>query len=549
MSRSFFKGKSTHAKIFTAISAVGIAVIIALNLLFTYLSTVSTMFVDLTVEGMYSLSTRMEAACDSLLLDSSGDERDVSLKFTFCADPDTLIASDLMRPTYYMALELSGKYDNIEVETVNVTYNPTAVSAYKTTSRDEIVSTDLIVSYGSKYRVVDGNTLWTSLPSYMGEYRIASVMSSLLAVEKPRAYFVTDHGETYYDPIFPDSEGSMALGEFADLLYDCGMEIKTLRLGEVDKIPDDCVLLIINDPTMDILADADRFDEMGYHSESEIIDMYLYGGGSVMVMKDPSVTLPNLEAIASEWGIMFNNCIIRDSDNKIGVDDTKFSAEYDTDEESFGYAYYSSYSTLSSAPKMAFKNAGYLSCAFVGTESVAEPGVANTSRTYAPFIGTYESAKAYHASGALYADTGYKCLAATSVRRQLDEYDSTSAYSYLFCVNSAEFLSNEIIGSQSHSNRDIVSTLVQNLARTDRYADTAIGGFSLNASDTYGGKIQANLTMAAEENSVFNGNYATTKKNSALTTAAQTWLTVLVVLPAAAALVVGVTVYIKRKFR
>ncbi len=547
MRRSIFRGKSLHTKIFTAITIVGILLVIGLNMLLTFFSTRSTMYIDLTTEGFYSLSENMRNACDDLFLDESGKERDVSLKFTFCADPDALIGSDLMRPTYYMALELKDRYDCVEVHAEDITYNPTLVSAYKTTSRDTIKQTDVIVSYGSKYRVVDATTLWTSIPSYVGEYRMATVMSSLLAIDKPKAYFVTDHKETFYDPRDAESEGSKALGEFADLLHDCGLEIDTLELSSVDRIPEDCVLLIINDPREDLRYDPGM--EYGYRSESEILDMYVYGGGSLMITKDPTLTLTNLEELAAEWGIRFNNCIVKDSDNAIGISDTKFSAEYDTDELEFGYAYYSTYASLSSAPKMAFKNTGYITCSFVGTDALPEPGASNTSRTYAPFIGTYDTAKAYHQEGALYADAGYKCLAAASVRKQLDSVDATNTYSYMFCVNSAEFLSNELLGSASHSNRDVLSTLVQSLARTDRHADTSIGGFSLNAGDNFGGKLTVSLAIAETENTVFLGNYGAVGENRGLSKSGRNWLFVLVMLPAAGALVLGAVVYIKRKFK
>jgi len=47
---------------------------------------------------------------------------------------------------YFMALAMDIRYDNLTVETCNITYNPTAVSQYKTTSRTKILPTDVIVS-------------------------------------------------------------------------------------------------------------------------------------------------------------------------------------------------------------------------------------------------------------------------------------------------------------------------------------------------------------------------------------------------------------------
>jgi hypothetical protein len=38
------------------------------------------------------------------------------------------------------------------------------------------------------------------------------------------------------------------MASFADLLTERGLNIKTLELSAVDKIPDDCAVLIINNP-------------------------------------------------------------------------------------------------------------------------------------------------------------------------------------------------------------------------------------------------------------------------------------------------------------
>ena len=220
------------------------------------------------------------------------------IKITFCTDPDYSIASDKMRATYFMALSLRNKFDNVEVETVNVALNPTAVSMYRTTSRDTISSADIIFSYGAKYRIVDGTAFWTKDNfSYNGEYRVASIIASLIAIDRPVAYFTTDHGETYYDPASPDSEMSVSLGTLADLLTERGLEIKTLALSGVDAIPDDCALLIINNPTKDFLCDEDRLDEFGYVSDIEKIDRYLMReSGAVIFNKAYDVTLPSFES-------------------------------------------------------------------------------------------------------------------------------------------------------------------------------------------------------------------------------------------------------------
>ena len=161
MKNSIFKGKSTRTKIYSVITVVGIVLILALNFTFTYFGGTNLWMADLTPEGFYTISDKMEKVCDEILgPDSSGNVKQI--KITFCTDPDYLIESDSMRATYFMALSLQKKYDNVTVEAVNVALDPTAVSMYRTTSREDIAASDVIFSYGAKYKIADALGFWTS---------------------------------------------------------------------------------------------------------------------------------------------------------------------------------------------------------------------------------------------------------------------------------------------------------------------------------------------------------------------------------------------------
>ena len=106
---------------------------------------------DLTSEGFYTLSDKMVEVCENILDPDDGDKKEIEI--TFCTDPDYLIGSDAMRATYFMALALQKKFDNVSVKTVNIALDPTAVSMYRTTSRDDITASDVIFSYGAKYKI------------------------------------------------------------------------------------------------------------------------------------------------------------------------------------------------------------------------------------------------------------------------------------------------------------------------------------------------------------------------------------------------------------
>lgn len=557
MKNSIFKGKSTRTKIYSAITIVAIVVLLAFNLLISHLFSKNLFIADLTPEGFYTLSDKMEAVCHEILdPDENGNVKNI--KITFCTDPDYLIGSDSMRATYFMALRLENMFDNVDVETVNVSLDPTAVSMYKTTSRDNITATDMIVSYGAKYRIVNAANFWTSDNfSYNGEYRMASILASITAINQPAAYFVTDHGETYYDPENPESEGSLATAYFAELLMERGLTIKTLALGDesLERIPDDCALLIINNPTRDFTYDPDRLDEFDYVSETEKLDRYLVNNaGAIIVNKAYDVRLQNLEYFLNEWGIAFGEGLVSDSENSLfkevgsEVDGSTFVGMYDNDEQSFGYAYYNSYSGLSSAPKMVFSNTGYLYCAFDGGEEMVEHGNKYGTRNYADFMKSADSAVVYTDDFIVSGIDEERTLIAASVRTHLDGYTSERTNSYIFCTNSADFYSNELLGNSSYANYNILASVISNISRTDRYATIELGGLSLN-SPTYGGKQTVSTTLSTTPTDIYSPDATeVVKTNKGLGNGAVIAYTIIVMSIPVSILTLGIVVFIKRKF-
>ena len=557
MKNSIFKGKSTRTKIYSAITIVAIVVLLAFNLLISHLFSKNLFIADLTPEGFYTLSDKMEAVCHEILdPDENGNVKNI--KITFCTDPDYLIGSDSMRATYFMALRLENMFDTVDVETVNVSLDPTAVSMYKTTSRDNITATDMIVSYGAKYRIVNAANFWTSDNfSYNGEYRMASILASITAINQPAAYFVTDHGETYYDPENPESEGSLATAYFAELLMERGLTIKTLALGDesLERIPDDCALLIINNPTRDFTYDPDRLDEFDYVSETEKLDRYLVNNaGAIIVNKAYDVRLQNLEYFLNEWGIAFGEGLVSDSENSLfkevgsEVDGSTFVGMYDNDEQSFGYAYYNSYSGLSSAPKMVFSNTGYLYCAFDGGEEMVEHGNKYGTRNYADFMKSADSAVVYTDDFIVSGIDEERTLIAASVRTHLDGYTSERTNSYIFCTNSADFYSNELLGNSSYANYNILASVISNISRTDRYATIELGGLSLN-SPTYGGKQTVSTTLSTTPTDIYSPDATeVVKTNKGLGNGAVIAYTIIVMSIPVSILTLGIVVFIKRKF-
>lgn len=557
MKQSIFKGKSTRTKIFSVITIVGVVLLLGLNLGLTYLGGTKLIMADMTREGFYTLSDKMIEICDDLVNPEGGSKKEIQI--TFCTDPDYLTANDKMRATYFMALSLQKKFDNFKVKTVNVQLDPTAVSMYKTTSRDTINPTDVIFSYGEKYKVVDASGFWTSNNfSYNGEYRVASIIASLVAIDRPVAYFVTDYGTTYYDPKNQDSDSSRSLSEFAALLDERGLEIKTISISdsELVSIPEDCALLIINCPTEDIKYDSDGLGNFNYVSDIEKIDRYLRReSGAVMLNMDyeelKKKDFSNLENFCKEWGIGFGHEQVTDKENAMFTtiggesDGSLFAGTYDPSEENFGYAYYGGYATLSSAPKMVFSNTGRVYCTMDMSESMMEDGNKYGAINYAAFIGTSDDAH-YRKDGFDYR--GEHTLVAASVRTNLDNYTNEKSSSYLFCSNSPDFFSNELLGNSSYANYDVLASVISNISRTDRYASIELGGISMN-SPSFGGKQTSSTQLSNSPTKVYSWDAKEILKyNRGLSNTAIVIYTIVVMAVPVAVMAFGIVVFIKRKF-
>ena len=540
---------SRRDKILSAVTVFSIVIVLVLNLLLAHVGRAGSAYVDITSEGLYSLTDAMKRECDFIdELDTDGRR----VKITFCADPDTLTASEITRVTYFMALKLAARYDNLEVETVNAEYNPTALAQYKSTSLKTINQSDVIISYGDRYRIVSANRFWVTsggeLWSYNGEYRMATLIKSVTSVNRPVAYFVTGHGESFYDAENPESEMSLRCAGIYDLIEERGMEVKTLDLSNVSAVPDDCVLLIINNPKSDFEFDSDRIDELNYISDTEKLDRYLVNRqGAIMVARDYDESrrepLPVLDAFLREWGFSFGDSMVLDDENHITRDDATYKdvvGKLDTDEDSYGYAIYGDISGVATAPPTVFSDTGYIECSYPGAESVPEDGTLSTGRNFATLVDTYDTAYAVtqDESGMLgVAKTGKMTLAATTSRIYLDSVTAENRYSYVFCANSPEFFSSDLLENLSYSNYDVVSALVENIARIDDFASIELGGISGNSQNVGGKRLESTELSLTP-----------TDEKDAFSVKTATGFTVAIMLVPTAVLVLGIVVSVKRKF-
>ena len=561
MKKISIKERFGRGALFSALTLFIIVALLVGNVALAYLGQRRMLFADLTPEGLYTLSDEMVKECSFVdeLTEKDTAGKTKKIEILFCTDPDILLSSALTRIPY-MATALDNKFENVTVNTVNSVLNPSAVSEYKTTSLTKIKPSNVIISYGSTYRIIDVKSLWgvndsDQYVSYNGEYKMASIIKSLTAVEKPEVCFVTNHGEEYYDVENPSSDMSQKLAAFYELLINRGFKVSTIDL-ENEEIPEDCVLLVINNPKEDLKSGS--LDNLYDYSEADKIDRYLVRDyGSVLATKDYEISLPIFEQLMFEWGIEFCEGIVKDDPSKGGALSgehvsgglgTDIVGKYITNDKSHAYEIYKDYATLPSAPRFIIPNTGYIKCSFKENSFKQEDGAFYADRNYSTFFTTSANAKAYDENGYLVSDSGMKDLMAVATRTELDGYTAEYSYSYIAAAHSPDFLSSDVLANASYANYDILTAIINNISRADRYASISLGGLSLNSS-SYGGKMLVNEGLSENDVDVFSNDASEViKVNYGISASEIVIYGVISFIAPIAALAVGIAVRIKRKF-
>lgn len=543
-----FLGKQGRRAMFTALSALVLVAALLLGIGANALKTEWNSYVDATPEGLYTLT-------DTFLEEIKGVEEDI--RIIFCDDPDRLMANDETRYVYVMAREIEKKKSNVTVETYNVERDPTAVQAFRATSSTVISSNHVIISTadGKRYRTLAASAFFSKDSSsgtyfaFNGEYKMASVLLSITALERPVAYFSIGHGESCYL-----SEGlSEAEREqhraFYQLLIDSGIDVQTIDLKERD-VPEDAVLLILNNPTEDFALTEDEMFSVNPRPALERIDRYLDNYGSLMVFKDPAVSLPALEEFLTEWGIEYvNGETVKDpkADADLSIDDTRdrFAVTYpQKDTDALGYNLFGDVAGLTSAPATVVEGSGYIRRSWLeDTHYVSR----NTSAMTSAVFRSPEGAKAYNEDGKVtQKQDGDYVLARLSARVTVEQ-DIEDYYAYVFCAATTSLTDTKYLEDASLGNYDIMFATVRFISRTDAYASTALGGLNYNTS-TFGGKrfqetALSDTPVEKWEKGVLIHTYP------AVTASVCVAWTVLVLVPAMAVGIVGIVICVRRKHR
>ncbi len=483
------RGKKRN--LLTLLLCVGLAVLLlALNLFLPYVLGEAAVYVDLTREGLYTLT-------DAFVKEVADIKQDVEI--VFLADKDYLLGNYETRYVYIMCQKLEKVNDRISIRHIDLAKDPHAADAFRTTKATELLWNDVIVNSGGRFKVLNATAFFTSendvYVSFNGEYRLATAILSVTRYpDGPYAYFATGHGEKYYVEGDEGSYGELSL--FAEMLGDLGLRVGKLSLDQVSEIPDDCVLLIFYETETDYASG----DKMDFYASSAIakLDAYLAKDKSMMVFRGAlAEPLPIFDEYLAEWGFAFDGTRVDSPEESLisssGGSGNRLVATYpDAETAAVGYSIFSDLLNLATPPKTVLENATSLRGTWKGETVICGE---NVTRYASAAFYAGEKAKIYDKNGYIVDRSSPIWLGAISSEAELSggEYQ----YTYVFASGSPHMITNAYLGDTSLGNGDVVFALLRTISRTDVFASGEIGGFDLNKN--YGGKMFDELHLSADE--------------------------------------------------
>jgi len=278
---TFSTKRLTTGAFSTGLVAIAIVASIIINLAANELpSTIAS--IDLTEQKFFTLTDDTKELVAGL---------DKNIEIYVIANEstaDVTVAETLKR------YEDSSSY--IKVTYVDPAKNPTFYTKYTDSS---ISQGSIIVVCGDVSRVVDYSDLYeTSIDyttysqnttGYDAEGQITSAIQYVSSDDLPVAYEITGHGEEKLS------------GNFKEAISKANITAESLNLLEVEAIPSDASVVIINGPTSDFSAD-----------DAQKITDYLMGGGKLFVTVNYAANeeLPNLATVFDQFGITVENGIV-----------------------------------------------------------------------------------------------------------------------------------------------------------------------------------------------------------------------------------------------
>ncbi|OLA25696.1 MAG: hypothetical protein BHW25_04235 [Faecalibacterium sp. CAG:82-related_59_9] len=272
-----------------AVTALVLVLVILLNLIVRAIPSRYTEW-DLSEAGLYTLSDNSIEVVKNLT-------QDVQIYYLAETGNEDVIISKLL--DHYAA-----ESSHLSWELKDPALYPTFATQYGAT---DVTNGSLILVCGENSTVLDAADLYeedysnysltgTSSVTFDGENKITSAIYRLTSGEEHHAYYTTNHGEqTLTNTLTSALENQNLTLTGLDMLS--------------DSIPEDCDLLIINNPVQDFASAGALVDEMSD------LRGYLSRGGKLLITTDSYNRTPNLDALLAEYGMTRQEGLVIENDS------------------------------------------------------------------------------------------------------------------------------------------------------------------------------------------------------------------------------------------
>lgn len=270
----------------TVIMVVIIAIVIAANVMFSKLPTAARN-IDVSSNDLYSIGDTTHSVLDGLkndveivvIKDKESTDKRISTLLAKYADYSDHIKVTYKDPVLYPSVLTT--YDTEE--------NNIVIKCDATDKTTKVAFSDIIVTSTSYY----GSTYETS---FDGEGQLTKAIDYVSNDNNKLIYTISGHGESN-------------LGKnISELISKSNFNVKSVNLLVDNGIPDDCDMLICNQPTKDLADD-----------ELKLLREYMENGGKMtVVLADTTTETPNFEALMADYGISKINGYIADTERYYG---------------------------------------------------------------------------------------------------------------------------------------------------------------------------------------------------------------------------------------
>lgn len=270
----------------TVIMVVIIAIVIAANVMFSKLPTAARN-IDVSSNNLYSIGDTTHSVLDGLkndveivvIKDKESTDKRISTLLAKYADYSDHIKVTYKDPVLYPSVLTT--YDTEE--------NNIVIKCDATDKTTKVAFSDIIVTSTSYY----GSTYETS---FDGEGQLTKAIDYVSNENNKLIYTISGHGES-------------DLGKnISELISKSNFNVKSVNLLVDNGIPDDCDMLICNQPTKDLADD-----------ELKLLREYMENGGKMtVVLADTTTKTPNFDALMADYGISKVNGYIADTERYYG---------------------------------------------------------------------------------------------------------------------------------------------------------------------------------------------------------------------------------------